>query len=193
MAAPLPNSWRAPSGGKWRSWLPQPSSAGCAPSPTKPSIDHVLMNSSRCLGIGEACVSRSATWMTLTPRRWASAAHSAPALRLARFPAGGVGDVQERRFDEVRDEARIGAVRHERGRSIRGAARSSSACRAARNWSAATAAARDRYSRRATARAGIEIEHALAAAQLDERDRGHLDRDVEQEIAGAQQRLEDAA
>src|SRR2546430_13214653 len=64
-----PKSWRLPSRGKFLSCVPQPISLGCEPSLTKPSIDHVLTNSPSFFGTLEACVSCSATWITLTPRR----------------------------------------------------------------------------------------------------------------------------
>ena len=52
--------------------MPQPISAGWLPSETKPSIDQVLTNSPTFLGFLETWVSRSAMWITLTPRSRAS-------------------------------------------------------------------------------------------------------------------------
>jgi hypothetical protein len=70
-----------------RSCVPQPSSAGCRPSSTKPSTDQVLTNSPRCLRCGVTCVSRSAMWITFTSSLRASAAHSSDraAVHLRRF------------------------------------------------------------------------------------------------------------
>ena len=65
----------------------------------------------------------------------------------------GAGEVEKRLLDEMRDEARIGAVRHDRGRALEesgGARRARS--RAARSWSAPPAAGSGRCSRPATAR-----------------------------------------
>jgi len=72
-----------------------PSSEGCRPSSTKPSTDHVLMNSPRCLRGQASWVSRSATWITLTSSRRASAAQAwrvagAPG-RCCRIPASPPG------------------------------------------------------------------------------------------------------
>ena len=53
MAASEPKSWRLPSRGKFRSWLPQPSSAGWEPSLTKPSIDQVFTNSFGSFGVAD--------------------------------------------------------------------------------------------------------------------------------------------
>ncbi len=93
--APPPKSCRRPSAGKCRSWVPQPSSAGCEPSLTKPSIDQVLTNSPGCFGIAETWVSRSAMWMTLTPSRSASAAQRGAVGRDFRRGIGVAGDVEQ--------------------------------------------------------------------------------------------------
>jgi hypothetical protein len=62
-----PVSWVRPLSGIQVSCVPQPSSAGCKPSDTKPSTDQVLTNTSLGFGFFERCVSRSAMWMPLTP------------------------------------------------------------------------------------------------------------------------------
>ncbi len=41
--------------------------------------------------------------------------------------------------------------------------------------------------------AGVEIHRALLPAELDQRDRRHVDRDIEQEVAATEHRIEDAA
>eukprot|EP01139_Manchomonas_bermudensis_P015062 Amastigsp_a509405_127.p3 type:complete len:133 gc:universal Amastigsp_a509405_127:682-1080(+) len=83
MAAPQPNSCVRPSGGRLRSWVPHPSSAGWTPSDAKPSTDQVLTNSPGSLGTADACVSRSAMWIVLMPRRAARAAHSSRVVGVA--------------------------------------------------------------------------------------------------------------
>ena len=196
MALPLPNSWRAPSAGKWRSWLPQPSSAGCAPSPVKPSIDQVLTNSPGAFGVAPTCVSRSATWMTLTPSRDASAPQAARSRR--RFPPRRRDRLRAAAapaLTEMRHQAGIGAV----GDAPRSARRdiccaAPARFRAARSWSAAQRRQRRiGVAARPGLDAGVEVhEHVLALAPFDQRDARHFDRDVEQEIAVAQQRIEDA-
>src|SRR5260364_332276 len=67
MAAPQPSVWQRPLSGIHFSCVPQPSSAGCMPSETKPSTDQVLTNTSIGFGFLERWVSRSAMWMPLTP------------------------------------------------------------------------------------------------------------------------------
>src|ERR1700730_1839091 len=77
MAHPEPALCRPPSLGKCFSCEPQPSSAGCAPSLTKPSTDQVFTNSLSAFGTLETWVSRSAMCITLTLKRCASLAQSA--------------------------------------------------------------------------------------------------------------------
>src|SRR5215475_5212865 len=58
------------------SCVPQPSSAGCKPSDTKPSTDQVLTNTFIDPGCLARRASRSAIWMHLMPAFLASRAHS---------------------------------------------------------------------------------------------------------------------
>jgi hypothetical protein len=67
-----PNVCSRPFAGSDFSCVPQPSSAGCMPSETKPSTDQVLTNTFIGFGRFERCVSRSAMWMPFTPSLRAS-------------------------------------------------------------------------------------------------------------------------
>src|SRR3954452_18415046 len=72
MAAPQPVLCLWPLFGSHFSWVPQPSSAGCMPSDTKPSTDQVLTNTFIGFGFLESWVLRFAIWMPLTPSLCAS-------------------------------------------------------------------------------------------------------------------------
>ena len=104
------------------------------------------------------------------------------------------GEVEERLLDEMRDETRIGAVRQDRGRALRKAAAQGERALAQR----IVRPRRRRQLRvgvpaRPRLDAGIEIERTLLLAELDQRHARHVDRDVEQKIAGAEPSVEHIA
>src|SRR5216683_3199675 len=112
---------------------------------------------------------------------------------LGNRPSGITGEVEQRLLDEMRDEARIGAMRQHGGRrrawlaqlerplaqGIVGAQRG--------RQRGIGIAARPRLD------AGIEIERAGLARELDEREARDLDGEVEEEIAGGEQRRQHLA
>ena len=102
-----------------------------------------------------------------------------------------LGDVEERGLDEMRDEARVGAVRQHRRRPARpglaqrqGVLAQGIVGARRRQQPAVGIAARPGLD------AGVEIERAFSAAKLNQGDARDLDRDVEQKIARLQQRVE---
>src|SRR5260221_930619 len=117
-------------------------------------------------------------------------------------PAGAVGrwldrwvgiarDIEERLFDEMRDEAGIGAMGQNRRRPMRGALAQRQRALAQR----VIRARRRRQVRIGIAAgpgldAGVEIERAFFLAKLDQRDARHVDRDVEQKVAAAEPGVE---
>ena len=174
--------------------MPQPSSAGCEPSETKPSTDQVLTNSLGSFGMVETCVSRSAMWMTLTPSRCASSAHSPRLAGHRRLQAGVCGDVEQRLLHQVRHQPRIGAVRQHRGRRARIAGAQPQRFLAHR----VVGALGGRDGRVGVAAgpgldAGIEVHRALFPAVADQGDARDVDRDIQQEVAAPEQRIEHAA
>ena len=192
--APQPKSWRPPSGRKCRSCVPQPSSAGWQPSPTKPSIDQVLTNSPGRFGcsghlrvaLGDVDHLDAELARQRGPLRPRSAGDHRDRRPVSR------GDVQQRLLDEVRDQAGIGAVRDHRRRAAGAGLAAPARSRAARSSSAATAcsvgigvAARPR----ARCRCRDRARRAPGTSSISA-DRRDVDRQVEQEVARAQQRLE---
>ena len=133
-------------------------------------------------------------WMTLMPSVRESCAQSSFDLGEPAVDAGIGGDVEQRLLDEVRHEARIGAVRDDR----RGRARVVGAQRqrlfaqrvvgalGVRNGGVGVAA-------RPRLDAGVEVHRALGPAELDQRDRRHIDRHVEHEVTTADVLIELAA
>ena len=105
-------------------------------------------------------------------------------------PAGVAGDVEQGELDEVGDEAGVGAVGDDRGRR-RGLGLQ-------RQGGLAQGVVRPlrRGQRRIDVGAGpgldagVEVERAALAAELDERHRRDLDRDVDEEVVRPEQRLE---
>src|SRR3989338_5021954 len=75
IAQPEPNLCSFPPFGSLLSCVPHPISDGWVPSEKNPSIDHVFTNSPYFFDRFDACVSRSAMWMTLMPSICASRAH----------------------------------------------------------------------------------------------------------------------
>src|SRR6185437_7352838 len=125
------------------------------------------------------------------------------ARELAPFAAGsglaGVhlrvgGDIEQRLLDEMRYEPRVGAVREHRGRRPRIARTQSQRFLP---QSIVGAASGGDSGVGITARPGldarVEVHRALLPAELDERDAGDLDRNVDQEVAAPEQRIEDPA
>ena len=133
-------------------------------------------------------------WMTLTPSllRELPPRLRASSGRPASTPVSR-GDVEQRLLDEVRDEPRIGAVRQHRGRARQLGVPQRERLFAQR----VVRTLRRRQGRVGVAAgprldAGVEIERALLVAELDQRDARHVDRQVEQEIAAPDQRVEHA-
>ena len=98
------------------SWVPQPSSAGCMPSDTKPSTDQVLTNISARLGVARALGVALGDVDALD----ADAPHQAaptPRGSSARPPVTprSRGDVEQRLLDEPGHHAGIGAAAADRG------------------------------------------------------------------------------
>ena len=113
-------------------------------------------------------------------------------LRVARFVAGVLGDVQQRLLHEVRHEPRVRAVRDDRGRPVAPGLAQLEHLLAQR---IVRAPARGDVRVGVTARprldAGVEVQRAFLVAELDQRDARDVDRQVQHEIATADQRLED--
>ena len=101
------------------SWVPQPSSAGCMPSDTKPSTDQVLTNTFIGFGFLERWVSRSAIWMPLTPSLCASWPQPSRLFGSLNGVLGVARDVEQRLLDEPRHHAGIGAAGGDRGGAAR--------------------------------------------------------------------------
>ncbi len=75
--------WTA-SGGRARSWVPQPSSLGWEPLAMNLSMLHVLPNSPCSLGAARRCVSRSATCIARKQRSCARSVQPSRCLGVAR-------------------------------------------------------------------------------------------------------------
>ena len=89
------------------SCVPQPSSAGWQPSPTKPSIDQVLTNSPGCLGdVGDLRVALGDVDDLDAEVAAPGSPSSARSVGAAVSTPGVAGDVQQRLLDEMRDQAR---------------------------------------------------------------------------------------
>src|SRR3979411_1621069 len=121
MAAPQPYSWVRPLSGIHFSWVPQPSSAGCMPSDTKPSTDQELTNTVIVFGFFERWGARFAVWGVgaLDADLVRELAPAFAALRVVEFGVGVAGDIEQRLLDEPRYHAGIGATGGDRGRSAR--------------------------------------------------------------------------
>ena len=112
-------------------------------------------------------------------------------LGAAGVDAGVVGDVEQRLLDEVRHQARVGAVGEHgggRARSLRAQRQRLFAQRVVgapgvRNGRVGVAA-------RPRLDAGVEIHRALRPAELDQCDRRHVDRHVEHEVTTTDVRIE---
>ena len=121
----------------------------------------------------------------------------APALaggRLHRAQAGILGEVDQRLLDEMRDQAGVGAVGDHRRRPAAVLRRELQHVLAQR----IVGAQRDRQAgigvaARPRLDAGVDVERALLLAELDQRRRGDLDREVDQEVALAQPLVEGLA
>ena len=103
-------------------------------------------------------------------------------------------DGQQRLLDEMRDQTWIGAMRQHRGRPARQRAGQLEHGFAQR----VVGALRGGERRIGVAAgpgfdAGVEIQRAELLAQRDQRHRGHVDRQVQQEVAAAQQRRQHVA
>ena len=152
LAADLVLARRSP--GRRFSCVPQPSSAGWQPSPTKPGIDQVLQNSPGRFGTLVTCRSCSATWITLVPVCCISLAQPSRVVGLAASMPRELGDVEQRLLDEVGDEAGIGAVGDQRRRAVlrERSCAASSAGGAGSSWCAALPGSRCCRSSSPTAR-----------------------------------------
>ncbi len=107
--------------------------------------------------------------------------------RQRRRRAGVVRDPQQRRLHEMRNEARIGAVRQDCGGPRPGA-------QGQRAFAQRIVGALRRVERevgvaaRPGLGAGVEVERTKLAGERDERDRGHVHRQVQQEVPRSEQR-----
>ena len=129
------------------------------------------------------CVSRSAIWITFTPELRDSAAQPARVAGTVRIDACIARDIQQRLLDEMRHQAGVGAMRQHRRRTRR----------QPRQRQRALAQRVVRPLRRRQRRigvaagprldAGVEIQRARAPGKADQGDRGHIDAEVQQEIA----------
>ena len=182
-----------PSCGQWRSCVPQPSSAGCSDSPTNAPLDQVLTNSPHCLRLLPTWRSRSAICMTLTPSSMASRAQ--PSLVVGASPSVPAvpGEVEQGLLDEMRDQPGVGAVHQHHWRALRVLLAHRQRRFAERVVDAARS--RDRgvaMAARPGLDARVQVHDAALAAVLDEREAGHVEGSVEQEIAGLELAIEDA-
>ena len=177
------------------SCVPQPSSAGCSPSDTKPSTDQVLTKTPCGFGVRARCVSRSAMWIPVTPSAWARRAQPSRDVG-GRGSVAEVGrEVEERALDEPRDHARVRAAARHRRRS-----RTERALEVEHRLAQRVVRALGHRQRRVGVEAppglgdGVDIKRADLAAEPHHRRRRHLDRQVDEERAaatGGQQRLQE--
>ena len=104
------------------------------------------------------------------------------------------GQLQQRLLDEVRDQARVGAMRHHRSGATR--IRGTQGQRFLAQGVVGALGHRRARIGIATGPgldAGVQVHGALFPAVLDERQAGDVDRNIEEEVTAAEQRLEDAA
>ena len=117
-----------------------------------------------------------------------------PVLRHDGIDAGIAGDVEQCFLDEMRDDAGVGAVGEHRRRAG-GIARAQGE-RAVPQRIVGALRRREvgiRVPAGPRLDAGVEIERALFLAELDQRHRRDVDREVEEEVAGAEQRVQHRA
>ena len=191
MPGPSPGGRHA-SGGSEPSAVPQPSSAGCAPSPRKPSTDQVETNSPAALGVRLTWLSCSEIWMVRIP---SSPKQACPA-------SGGRGSLprqfdctrklERRGLEELRHEPRVGSLAdHRRGAAVAqlfaqgqrpGAERLVGALRR-RQIRVGVAAWPGLNSR-------VQVECAAGGGEPQQLEAGHVHGEVEEEVAGPQMRLE---
>src|ERR1700730_2332274 len=119
---------------------------------------------------------------------------TSPIAAAGRFPAAEIRtlrDVDQRPLDEMRDEARVGAVRQNSGRPPRVAEAKRERALAqrvirARRWRQAGIG----IAARPWLDAGIQIQRASFLTELDQSDARDIDRDVEEKIAVTELRLQ---